>query len=109
MGSERKELVHGITQFSGTGYENWRFHVEKFLKPLELLDAIKKEAPAGNAAQAERTKFEELDAKAVNVIVTFIHDDLLDLIRDKETAREIWTTLENIYAKKSAASQTLGR
>lgn len=54
-------------------------------------------------------KFIEKDSKASNWIIAFVHDDLINLIRDKETAKEIWTTLGNVYAKKSVSSQTLIR
>lgn len=106
MGDSRKETVHGIIPFSGTGYENWKFRVERFLKSVELLDAVTKDPPA---AAEGLEKFQKMDNKASNVIISFIHDDLLDLIREKTTAKEIWTALENVYAKKSVSSQTFVR
>lgn len=106
MGDTRRELVHGIPQFTGTGFENWKFRVEKLLKSAGLLDAVKKDAPI---VAAELAKFQEMDGKAVNLIISFIHDDLLDLIREKETAKDICATLEGVYVKKSVSSQTLIR
>lgn len=106
MGDTRKEAVYGIPQFTGTGYENWKFRVEKYLKSVGLLEVLSKEAPT---TAAELAKFNEQDCKATNLIIAFLHDDMLDLIREKDTAKDIWSTLENVYAKKSVSSQTLVR
>lgn len=106
MDPARREVVYGIPQFSGAGYENWKFRVEKFLKSVGLLEVLSQDVPP---TAPEAAKFNEKDGKASNWIIAFIHDDLLDLVREKETAKEIWTTLANVYAKKSVASQTLIR
>ena len=106
MDPSRRELAYGTPQFSGAGYENWKFRVEKFLKSVGLLEVLSQDVPP---TAPETAKFNEKDGKASNWIIAFIHDDLLDLVREKETAKEIWTTLANVYAKKSVASQTLIR
>lgn len=106
MGDSRKDLVHGIPQFSGTGFDNWQFRVEKYLKSVKLLDIIKKDPPM---EAAELTKFQEDDGKAAFLLTSFVHDDLLHLVRDKETSKEMWMSLESAYAKKSVSSQTFVR
>lgn len=65
--------------------------------------AVKKDAPT-NAA--ELAKFQELDGKAVNLIISFSQDDLLDLIREKESAKDIWATLRKQLAKLEMAEDS---
>lgn len=41
-------------------------------------------------------KFQEDDSKAAFLLISFIHDDLLDLVLDKETSKEIWKSLKTV-------------
>lgn len=70
MGDKRRELVHGLTQFTGAGFKSWRkFSVDKQRKSDRLLDAVKKNAPTFSA---ELAKFQEMAGKAVNLIIFFL-------------------------------------
>lgn len=74
MDPARRESVYGIPQFSGTGYENWKFRVEKFLNSVGLLEDLSQDVPE---AAPEAVKFIEKDSKASNWIIAFVHDDLI--------------------------------
>ena len=95
MGDSRKESVHGIPQFSGTGYDNWSLRVKRYLKSLKLFDVIKNDPPG---AAADIPKFQQQDGKAANLLISFIHDDLLDFVREKDTSKEILRSLEAVCA-----------
>lgn len=106
MGDSKQESVHGILQFRGSNFENWSFRVWMYLDSLDLLDAIKNVPPAEpGLAAALSTK----DKKAKTTIISLIADDYLECVRDKDTANEMWSALQNTFAKKSVTSQTLVR
>ena len=107
MGDQRKEAaVHGIQQFAGRGYDVWQFRVQTYLESANVWDAIVKDAPA---VAAEAAKFHEMDRKAKAILVGFVADEYLGCIRDKGTAKAMWKSLEDTFAKKSAGRQTLIR
>lgn len=97
MGPARRKSLYGIPQFAGTGNENRKFPIEKFLKSVLLVEVLtlSSDQVKSQAAQ-EAVKFIEQDSKASNWIFAFIHDDLIELIRAKETAKEIWVILANV-------------
>lgn len=68
---------------------------------------LKKDVPAEE--DPGRAKFLQTDRKAKSLIVRFLSDECLGNVREKETARDMWKALEDNYAKKSVASQTLLR
>lgn len=57
---------------------------------MKLLDVIKNGPPT---EVGELMKFQDDDGKAAYLLISFIHDELLDLVRDKDTSKEIWTSL----------------
>lgn len=58
---------------------------------------------------AEKAKFDEADKKAKSMLIGFLGDDCLEIVRDKRTAKQMWRALENSFAKKSLATQNLVR
>lgn len=60
-------------------------------------------------AAAEKAKFGEADKKAKSMLIGFLGDDCLEIVRDKRTAKQMWRALENSFAKKSLATQNLVR
>jgi len=73
---------------------------------LDLLGAINEDPPTEAGALAS---FEKMDKKAKCVLISLIDDQYLECVREKTTAKEMWSTLENTFAKKSLVSQTLVR
>lgn len=43
------------------------------------------------------------------MLIGFLSDDCLEVVRDKGTAKQMWRSLENSYAKKSLGTQNLVR
>ena len=58
---------------------------------------------------SEVAKFEEMDAKAMSLLVSFISDQYLGCIRENSTMKEMWEALENTFAKKSSGRQMVLR
>lgn len=81
MGSSGKD---GIPQLTGPNYENWRFRVKLFLDAAEVSSVLKEDVLAENAA--ERSKWDQVDRKAKSLLVGFISDECLGVVREKQTA-----------------------
>lgn len=106
MGPSMKE-GSGIPQLTGPNYENWKFRVKLYLDAAEVSSVLKAEAPA--ADHATRPKWDQLDRKAKSLLVGFLSDECLEVVREKDTAWSMWKALEETFAKRSVTSQTLLR
>ncbi|XP_062704285.1 uncharacterized protein LOC134286650 [Aedes albopictus] len=71
-----------------------------------VVDVLTKKVPA---AGAEKIKFEEMDWISKALLVSCQSDEYLEIVREKATTKEMWTSLKTTYAKKSVASQTIIR
>lgn len=106
MGDSKRESTHGILQFRGENFENWSFRVLLYLDSLNLLEAI------NNVQPAEPDLVESFvvkDKKAKATLISLIADEYLECVRDKSSAKEMWSALQETFAKKSITSQTLLR
>lgn len=88
MGPTEKST--GIVQFNGANFNNWKFRVERHLLSVGCLKAVVESAPT--EAQALR-EYLKLDAKAQDLIVSFVHDDYLEYVKDKKSGKEMWEPL----------------
>lgn len=77
-----------------------------FLDAAGVLRTLKEDEPE---AEAAKIIFDEADRKAKSFIVVFLADKVLEIVRDKGSAKEMWSSLGDTFAKKSVASQTLLR
>ena len=80
-------LLHG----SGSDYLNWNFRVRLFLEAKGVSEVLTGEAPE---VAAERAKFEDKDRIAKALLVSCLSDDVLEIVREKMTTREMWASLE---------------
>lgn len=74
---------------------------------VEVSSVLTGEAPA--VGDATRAKWEQTDRKAKSVLVGFVVDEILEVVREKQTGSEMWKALEETFAKRSVSSQTLLR
>lgn len=100
------EKSTGIQQFAGGNFINWKFRVERHLNAASCLKAVKETAPT---TENERNEFLKMDAKAQDIIVSFIHDDYLSYVQGKKTSKEMWDALTSNFERKSNQTQTLIR
>lgn len=77
-----------------------------FLEAKGVADVLTRMAPTG---EAEKAKFEEMDRISKALLVSCLSDECLEIVREKTTTKEMWTSLESAYAKKSVASQKIVR
>lgn len=93
----------GIVQFAGEGYDVWRFRVETQMSAHGVKEMLTKDVPMD---EAQLAAFREKDEKAKALLVAYIADSHLEYVRDKDTAKEMWNSLANTFAKKGFATQT---
>lgn len=88
MGTTQKELAHGIPQFRGNGseFQNWSYRVKLFIEAAGVSVVLTGEAPE---VEADRAKFVEMDRKAKSLLVSFIFDECMEVVREKATAKEM--------------------
>lgn len=98
--------VHGIPQFNGQGFDDWQFRVKIHLDSLDLLEVLTGDPPDDATKKVE---FKKKDKKAMDRIVSFLHADCISFVRDKETAKAMWQSLQSVFAKKSVTNQVLIR
>ena len=107
MGTFTRESSHGIPQFDGgPGFQNWSYRVKMFLDSAGVLKTLTENSPA---VEAEKPKFDEADRKAKAHIVGFLANEVLEVVREKNSAKEMWKALENTFVKKSIGTQNLLR
>ena len=61
------------------------------------------------AEAREVAKFEEIDAMARSLLMSFISDEYLECIQVKTLVNKMWNVLENTFAKKSSGRQKVIR
>uniref|UniRef100_T1GXR3 Uncharacterized protein n=1 Tax=Megaselia scalaris TaxID=36166 RepID=T1GXR3_MEGSC len=80
----KKNLILEYTPpFKGSGFDDWQFRVKMYMKSSNLLAALTEDEPAEVNA---KTEFNKMNDKAMNRLVSFVHNDCLCHTREKETA-----------------------
>lgn len=91
-----------VKPFDGTSFSNWEFRVKLILEQKGVLEVLNKSPPTN---EGELREFEKDDVKARNIIVQCLADNVLEMIKDKKTAKEIMQELRGTYTKVGIAMQ----
>lgn len=98
---EIKYFKKNIKPFEGEKYGIWKFRILELLSEQNVIDVIVKEPPKDITED-----WNNKERKARGLIVDYLGDSLLDYVKNpKTTAKEILTTLDAIYQRKSIAAQ----
>lgn len=84
MASSSANVQITVKPFDGTCFGNWEFRTRLLLKHYEVLDDVDMEPPTDNTLDAFKNK----DLKATSIIVQCLEDNVLELVKNKRTARE---------------------
>lgn len=99
---EDDKLNKGVRKFDGTKYSAWKFRVLTLLAELDIDHVITEEPPAAPLPQ----DWVKAQKRAKGVIVKSLDDALLGFAKpDTITAREILSRLDEVYERKSVATQ----
>ena len=89
-----------IEKLEDDNYNSWSFAMEKAFQAVKLWDCVEGNDSTGTAGQRS-----ERDIKAMSAITVNVSFKMMQIIRGKMSAEEMWTALKSRYHKKSVAAQ----
>lgn len=110
MSAENSSVVK-MPLFDGTNFGNWKYRIGIVLDERGLRKYIEEELSSilsGEEAE-HRDKIRMEEKKCISILVQTIHDNQLEYVKDKVTAKEMFDTLSGIFERKSIASQLVLR
>lgn len=113
------KFEHKYSMFNGKNFSNWKFRIEILMKEHGVQSFLTKsidEYPdiiiAQNdsaAVQAEKEKKKEelmgKENKCNSMLIRRISDDYLENVKDKETPKEVWSSLIATFERKGVANR----
>jgi len=90
----------GISLFDGTNYNNWYYRLDTYLDEKDLVKFIKKDLKSlleEVVGEDAKNKLRTDEKKCKSTIVKSTHDNQLECIKGKETAKEMIDTLAGIF------------
>ena len=78
-----------------TNFDNWKFRVKLILEERQILDAITGEEEANPIH----------DARAKSILVQYLTDKYINIIRKAKTAKEMMRLLEDVFERKSTMNK----
>lgn len=93
--------------FDGSNFSNWKFRVNALLDEKELSIYVKKDLATicVGATTDDCAKHRRNEKKCKSLLIQCIGDNHLEYVKDKEQAKEIFDTLQNVFERKSVAGQ----
>lgn len=88
-----------VPKLNGDNYFNWKFRIKMLLKEKEVWSVITSDPPTD---ATERASWNKLDDKAFSTIVQTVDEMQLTHVRDCDTAKAAWDSLQAIHEKNSA-------
>lgn len=89
--------VANLKPFDGNGFSNWEFRLKLVLEQNDLLNTLEE--------VSEEEDFRKKDRKARNIIVQWLGDNVLDIVKNKKTAKTMYETLRSTYVQKGLSIQ----
>lgn len=110
-----------IKPFDGTGFNNWCFRMKAYLQQLEVLRCVEvaaeeedfwvipdsDTAPVKAEKEGKRAARIRQDNKCRSVLIQAIADSHLEYIKDKQSPKQIWDGLHNVFERKSITNRFL--
>lgn len=103
---EKQQSMFYVKPFDGTSFSNWEFRIKLLLEQQGVLNVLTETPPDPNNT-AEYEKFTKSDVKARVVLIQCVADNILEMLKNKKTAKEVIDTLSNTYAKKGISTQVV--
>ncbi|KAK9026279.1 hypothetical protein V6N11_039121 [Hibiscus sabdariffa] len=106
-GGNSSNTQYGVEKLVGTNYKYWRMCMEAFLQGQDLWDlvtGVDAEIPADIQENVEaRRKWKIKCGKALFALQTSISKEFIDHVRDVNSPKQLWETLERVFSKKNTA------
>ncbi|KAJ8897914.1 hypothetical protein PR048_003271 [Dryococelus australis] len=90
-----------MKQFDVVNFRDWCYRMKSLLEQNGVLHVLSTELPT---TEADLKKFKHEDAKAKNVLVQGLANNMLSMIISKNSAQEIVDTLATTYEKRGMKS-----
>lgn len=97
---ENKVNKRNIQPFDGVRYSVWKFRIRALLSELEVKEVIDQDTPV--EVTEEWNKKENI---AKSTIIEYLSDAFLGFANERVTAKQILKNLDDIYERKSLATQ----
>ncbi|KAK3039236.1 hypothetical protein RJ639_027940 [Escallonia herrerae] len=98
---------YGVEKLVGTNYKYWRMCMEAYLQGQDLwvlVSGADSEVPDDIPENAEaRQKWKIKCGKALFALRTSVSKEYIDHVRDVDSPRKVWETLERLFTKKNTA------
>lgn len=109
--------IRKLAIFNCKNFENWTFRTEILLKEYGIEQFLKKSAAEyveyvidGNDTvqvqtqkNKEKAELEKKECKCHSMIIQRIEDDHLEYVKDKCTAKKVWSTLIATFERKGVS------
>lgn len=96
-----------IKPFSGENYGTWKLRVRTLLKELKVLSVID---DLSSEAEKAKPEWQDKDDTAKGVIIDYLSDSFIRFATEPNiSAKKIFENLDNIYERKSIASEIVAR
>lgn len=98
-------------QFDGKNYSTWKYRINSILDDRDLLQYVEDdfEIITLHSTDKEYRKHAKEERKCKSLLIKHVGDDQLEHIKEKQSAKEIYDTLQGIYERKSISGQILLR
>ncbi|RZC19360.1 hypothetical protein D0Y65_006260 [Glycine soja] len=100
-------MQFGVEKLVRSNYKYWRLCMEAFLQVQDLWDLMAKNdmkmPPDTPDTMEARRKWKVKYGKMLFVLRMTVNKELIDHIRDLDTPKDVWETLEKLFSKKNVA------
>lgn len=93
-----------VKPFDGTSFSNWEFRLKLLLEKEGVLEMLTENPPSSTATPEDQEKFRKADVNARTVIVCCLSDNVLEMVKGKQTAKEIMDEIKGTYEKQGIAN-----
>ncbi|KAL4291090.1 hypothetical protein GQ457_14G002100 [Hibiscus cannabinus] len=104
-GGGNSSTSYGVDKLVGTNYKYWKMCMEAYLQGQDLWDLIvgpDDEISSDTPGNSEpRRKWKIKCGTALFALRTSISKEFIDHVRDVDSPKEVWETLERIFSKKN--------
>ena len=108
MDSENSSVK--IEKLDNSNYHFWKIRIQHILTLKDLENYLDEEPPTSETSTpAEITKWRKLDKKAQAIIGLTLSDELLENVREVETAKAMWTAIKNVFERHTLLNKLSAR
>ncbi len=97
-----------IEKLTNTNYYTWKIRIVHILTLKDLEHFLDEDIPR-SATPEEHTKWIKGDKKAQAIIGLTLSNDLLENVREVETAKEMWKAIKNVFERHTLLNKLSAR